>query len=342
MKIDFLFNDRHGLGQPVRYYLENMSPNTTAKILNCFDLIDFSVDQLIEKIKSSDFDLLIFHSCHHSYHAFHNIYTTLSQFVDQDKLLAITGNGNYYDSNQSNIVYYPYYWYSVIPGPHREVSIESWSFDPELVGQDRQYSVSCLNNRYSLHRLVLFDLLQQTDYFGQILYSLNQIIDENLLTDSEEKKFIADIRKKYLNKIPVKLDCDGFQWTTDMLGMSHPANTNTYLNVVTENSWDEPFISEKIFKPIACGQFFLLLSGTGTVELLRKLGFDVFDDYFDHSYDQESDLETRAKLLVKVIDNWMQADHYKIWSDTYHRRLANAKQFFNLDVKSNPFGSYIL
>ena len=342
MNIKMLLEDNEGLGEPVRHYLEKTLPHSDVLVVSLFDSINVGIDQLIEKLKIRNFDRIIFHCSHHSFYRFTEYYARLCEVFGPGRVIAITGNGIYHGSTESNLVYFPYYWYNGLPGPQKEEFIDPWIFDQDLIVKFRQYPASCLNNRYSMHRLLLFDMIYQRDYFNQVIYSLNEIIDENKLPLGEvEFNLISNIKFRYKGIIPLFLDRSSSCWGPDLLGINHPANTESYLNIVTENSWDEPFVSEKTFKPIACGQFFLLLSGSGTVELVRKLGFDVFDDYFDHSYDQELDLNTRVQMVVENLDRWMGMNHEKIWSETLHRRMSNARRFFDLDLTNNPFNSII-
>ena len=60
--------------------------------------------------------------------------------------------------------------------------------------------------------------------------------------------------------------------------------------------------SEKTFKNIAAGQPMLLLGVAGTLQTLRRCGFDTFDDVFDNSYDDEVDTSVRVVKFFDAID----------------------------------------
>ena len=89
---------------------------------------------------------------------------------------------------------------------------------------------------------------------------------------------------------------------------------------------DRRCFSEKTFRAIQLPRPFLLFAATKTVQKLRDFGFDVFDDYVDHSYDnfdtsvdcvqrQEKILEQAKNLIdLKINDTILQdwrrrADH---------------------------------
>jgi len=80
------------------------------------------------------------------------------------------------------------------------------------------------------------------------------------------------------------------------------------INVITEtssqldaNSWREIFLTEKTFKAFAYRQLPLWFAVPHTVQSVRDLGFDVFDDIIDHSYDLIDDESERMDAVVNVL-----------------------------------------
>jgi hypothetical protein len=61
----------------------------------------------------------------------------------------------------------------------------------------------------------------------------------------------------------------------------------TFVEIITETSFTEQcyLITEKTLNSIYGMNFPILMCGKGSVELLRQIGFDMFDDIIDHSYD---------------------------------------------------------
>lgn len=76
---------------------------------------------------------------------------------------------------------------------------------------------------------------------------------------------------------------------------------NTFLSLVTESLSDGLFVSEKTFKPIIAGHPFIILAGPGHLELLRKFGYKTFDDYWDESYDTETDIIIRVEKIIQIL-----------------------------------------
>jgi hypothetical protein len=113
----------------------------------------------------------------------------------------------------------------------------------------------------------------------------------------------------------------------DLVGSIQHGIDESYLNIVLETYADsnEPFVSEKIFKPIRGGQLFLVQGAAGSVELLRKLGFDVYDDFINHNhYDHDPDWRRRTDLMLEVLDQ-IYPNIETIYQQTLARRIANAQ-----------------
>jgi hypothetical protein len=79
-------------------------------------------------------------------------------------------------------------------------------------------------------------------------------------------------------------------------------------NIVAETSsqhnrqgWLGILITEKTFKAFALKQIPLWWAVPGLVDEVRNLGFDVFDDLIDHTYDQIDNEDQRLTALIDQI-----------------------------------------
>ena len=81
---------------------------------------------------------------------------------------------------------------------------------------------------------------------------------------------------------------------------------DSYCNIVFETHWDADqsggiFLTEKTFKPIKHGQLFFIAGCAGSLELLRDLGYRVFDNVLDNTYDRiENNTERWIRLCAAV------------------------------------------
>jgi len=79
--------------------------------------------------------------------------------------------------------------------------------------------------------------------------------------------------------------------------------TKTDIEVVLETLFDDDrlHLTEKILRPIAIGQPFLLVATHGSLAYLRAYGFKTFSDIIDESYDTIVDPIARLNAIVKVM-----------------------------------------
>jgi len=83
-------------------------------------------------------------------------------------------------------------------------------------------------------------------------------------------------------------------------------HVDSYCNIVLESQFDVDqsggaFITEKTFKPIKHGQLFFVAGGAGSLQQLRDLGYRVFDDVLDNTYDLEPNHTHRWIKLCEAI-----------------------------------------
>ena len=72
-------------------------------------------------------------------------------------------------------------------------------------------------------------------------------------------------------------------------------------NQTDDFSWRTRFLTEKTFKAFALRQIPIWVAVPGLVEEVRKLGFDLFEDIVDHSYDQIQDPDQRRQKIVETV-----------------------------------------
>ena len=84
---------------------------------------------------------------------------------------------------------------------------------------------------------------------------------------------------------------------------------NTYFETFCNCDGDERdgriFLCEKNVKPLLHGQPFISLSNSGTLEVLRDMGFETYPELFDERYDYETDINRRLKMVVTEIERYI-------------------------------------
>ena len=74
----------------------------------------------------------------------------------------------------------------------------------------------------------------------------------------------------------------------------------------TNTTADTFFVTEKTFRPIAYGRLFMVIGSPEFEQNLKRMGFDIFDDIIDKSYDTESSyirIDAVFKSLGELLRN---------------------------------------
>lgn len=114
---------------------------------------------------------------------------------------------------------------------------------------------------------------------------------------------------RWQHRFPMLLDgyVDGIQQHEGPITM--PEVTGAACNVILETShewnvpaWNDPFLTEKTEKCFLLKQLPIWIAAKGQANMARDLGFDLFDDIIDHSYDNESDPIRRMTMAIDQLE----------------------------------------
>lgn len=110
--------------------------------------------------------------------------------------------------------------------------------------------------------------------------------------------------EEFLKSAPYISDELDFDQRNDHRTLVPKYHINSYCNVVMETHFDigdGTFLTEKTFKPIKHGQMFFIAGPAGSLQVLRDLGYHVFDSVLDNSYDLEPNATQRWQALTRSI-----------------------------------------
>jgi hypothetical protein len=127
-------------------------------------------------------------------------------------------------------------------------------------------------------------------------------------------------------------------WATSLINLVMESGYNSTSVLVPDSmdmfmplseSWDRRFFTEKTEKAFRYHQIPILVAPAGYVEYLRNLGYDVFDDFINHSYDVEVDPYVRIKLIAEEVERVCNLlintdiEDYSTLVDNFHQRTKN-------------------
>lgn len=125
------------------------------------------------------------------------------------------------------------------------------------------------------------------------------------------------------------------------VGFDHRGYENQYLPEVPP-AWcrvnsDRLFFTEKSAKPFLLSQMPLFIAAPGYVNRLRKLGFDLFDDIIDHSYDKEDNVFKRCDIVFSELKRLSELYTLSGWNSVIKMQLSHRfhRNFILLKELSN-------
>lgn len=151
------------------------------------------------------------------------------------------------------------------------------------------YPFVCFNNRGHLHRCHAIDYISKYKLFDKGIVTWHNFLKEN-----------TDFKFKYFDNTVKKID-DNFDVKLDSFLLPHQYHESLF-DFVTECSHETIMISEKTATPIILKKPFVSLSAPYFNKYLQKLGFVLYDEIIDYSFDKIEDLDTRTHEFVKNME----------------------------------------
>lgn len=144
---------------------------------------------------------------------------------------------------------------------------------------------------------------------ARLAYPLVKALQENLIISFDSRNVASQHYQNYFADIELPLTIDGVEKDqTEQHDQSDEVFWNCLFNIVVETSsqhdtniWRSKFITEKTFKAFYMRQIPIWFAVPGLVEQVKQLGFDIFDDIVDHSYDEIQEEHDRIQFLVTQV-----------------------------------------
>ena len=175
--------------------------------------------------------------------------------------------------------------------------------------EPRERDFTVLNRLHKSWRALIMADLKSLDILNNSYWSYCESGEFDDADCPIEIDAIAGLRtatEEFLKSAPYvsdELDNDQRNNHSTLVAKYH---VNSYCNIVVESQFDYDqsngvLLSEKTFKPIKHGQLFFIAGAAGSLQMLRNLGYRVFDSVLDNSYDLETDHTQRWMALSRSI-----------------------------------------
>lgn len=179
-------------------------------------------------------------------------------------------------------------------------------------------------------------------FYGSEKYTKDDflIFITNMFKNGELNEIEFNLLKNLSNNLPIIANGEEGE-RPDLLLRNY---YNKILNLITDNAagfddsdnWKYGTITltEKAWKPFKTHQLPLYVGLSGYVDVIRSLGFDVFDDFINHNYDIEQNHIQRIKLVVEELNRLLQTDLIDFYKNNKQRFVHNCANIYKLKAEA--------
>jgi len=244
-------------------------------------------DEFIHKLKTEEYDVCIFYApAEWEYwfvHDFKNLWNTMTEIIysRNKKIEVITGAARvlYGEPKLDYVTVHAWdtYWITLTYNSLKNRVRETKSYT---------YKYIYMNNNDHVWRCKLMDLVAK-----------NSLINHGAVS---WHKLRYNYPWQYFKPEILKLT-DSFSDLFDIFILPEEYD-NSFMQLISESTIDALFITEKTAIPLLTSKPFLVASVPGYHAHLKKLGFELYTEIFDYSFDDEIDEDIRyQKLLTNLI-----------------------------------------
>lgn len=269
-------------------------------------------------------------------------FNTLVDFVNDRQIPLYIINGAFENSqllhdvndprySRVNVISYPFYcmvnWFN----SYRPATIPPTGLN---------YHIGSLNNKPHRHRCHQMDLLAKYNLID------SNAISWNCYHYNEERRapeLLNDYNWTYWSPRLILFDemvSEG-NWGSLLPEQYH----KSFIHLVTESSVDSLIISEKMVMAITCLKPFVVSSIKGYHAKLQDLGFELYDELFDYSFDLIEDEEQRFDALARILYHFSKTrveDLDEIYQIIYPKVLRNRQNLTRILNDRNMIDPFIL
>lgn len=213
--------------------------------------------------------------------------------------------------------------------------------NPQHLSIDKKfdYLYINLNNKSRYHRCLMMEKLCENNLMDLGLNSWNMLSTEYLgcISDFNITYESFDFKcweEKKMNIDDYKIDSTIVDEYSKKL-----LQPNALIALVTETYYRTNFITEKTFRPILLEQPFIVLGGKHQNKELTNLGFELYDEIFDYSFDSDDSLENRVQGIIDNLNRIKDRNYYELYEQLLPKIKRNKNRIVELYYNDthNPY-----
>jgi hypothetical protein len=156
----------------------------------------------------------------------------------------------------------------------------------------------CLNNRVTYYRCMMLDALAKHDLIKDGYVSWRKHLDDGIYEDIFE----------YFDNRTIFLEDKSHNFKTEHV-IYEEKFFKGFVNIISEGEVLLKDLSEKTFHAILHKRPFLILGSPGIHKTLTTLGFKLFENIFDYSFDEKEKIEDRIEGIILNIKSILDKDY---------------------------------
>lgn len=230
---------------------------------------------------------------------------------------------------KTDIIYWPTFWLTntlkrLTTGKIYDINTSNnLPIENYNVGLDyeMEYTFLSMNGVSKTHRCVLQDLLAKHDLLKYGRYSWRNKTYISKVYSNNSYNF------KYWNigRRSIFLDQPEGLFIPEVLP---PVYKKCFMQIVPESHEDRFFLTEKTSMPLFFNKPFLVAGSVGFHEKLKNMGFMLYDDLFDYSFDKEPCYEKRFEMIVEIVKYYttLSKEHkHSLYKKIFEKCVYNKK-----------------
>jgi hypothetical protein len=190
-------------------------------------------------------------------------------------------------------------------------------------------------NKTSRPRNHRIKLLSKLDENNIISYGINTFLNPD--SDSEYKH---ESWFKNINNI----DKYNYNWSSNSFGgiTQEYIDHKCTIEIITETEVDYQRFSEKTWKPIINLRPFLILGKRGIHNQLKDLGFNLYDNIFDYSFDNEKNIDDRINGIISNLKNYINSSYQSLYKKEEQNIVHNINTFRKYIIRDDTIDKEFL